>query len=490
MNIYKALIGEHWKESSSGRTISSSNPFNQEVWASIPSLTKEDVAEAVEAAHLAFHDWKKTNGLERATLMHRLADLIEAEADHLAQVETTDNGKLFKETKNQILFSARNYRYFAGYADKLLGDFIPMDNREMIDYTIMEPVGPVALITAWNSPLSLLANKLAPALATGNTVVIKPSEQASISTLEFAKLTIQAGFPSGVINVITGDGAAGDALIRHPLIAKVSFTGGSQTARAITKAVSDKLIPVTLELGGKSPNIIFADADLEDALTGAIAGIFGATGQTCIAGSRLLVERSIVEIVKERLIRKAATIQLGDPFDPATDMGPVANKLQLKKIVSMITEAKEEGAELLYGGELAKEAGLHGYFIKPTIFFTENPEINIACEEVFGPVLTIIPFNDPEEALSIANRSPYGLAAGIWTRDIKKAHRLAAEIEAGNVWINTYRASAAGAPFGGTKQSGYGRERSWHALYEYTHIKNVMVNLSTKKRDPFSMQTK
>jgi (Z)-2-((N-methylformamido)methylene)-5-hydroxybutyrolactone dehydrogenase len=489
VKTYQAFVGGKWKSSSSNRFLPSYNPYNQDVWAEIPLFTSDEISDCVQVAFDAFKEWKQTNGLERATLLYRLADLIEENAEHLAKVESTDNGKIITETKNQVLFTARNYRYFAGYADKLLGELIPLDNKELLDYTSMEPIGVVALITAWNSPLPLLANKLAPALATGNTVVVKPSEQASASTLEFAKLIEKAGFPPGVVNIITGDGSTGDALIRHPLIGKVSFTGGTHTARIISRAVSDKLIPITLELGGKSPNIIFEDADLNEAITGAMAGIFGASGQTCIAGSRLLVQRSIMDEVIDLLVEKTEKINFGDPLDPSTQMGPVANKDQYNKIMSMIEKANEEGAKLLCGGTAPQKEKLEGYFIKPTIFYTEDDTLSIAREEVFGPVLTIMPFDTVEEAVSLANDSVYGLAAGIWTKDIKKAHRTARQIDAGNVWVNTYRTSAVGTPFGGIKQSGYGRERSWHTLYEYTHIKNVMINLSDDVRDPFSMQT-
>lgn len=489
MKTYQAHIGGEWNISRNNEYLPSYNPYNQEIWAQIPLLSEKEISEAVECAHEAFSTWKKVNGLERAKLLHRFADLIEENADHLARVESMDNGKVLKETRNQVLFTARNYRYFAGFADKLMGDSIPLDNQELLNYTTMEPIGVIALITAWNSPLPLLANKLAPALATGNTVVIKPSEHASASTLELMHLIEQAGFPPGVVNVVTGDYRVGDTLVKHPLIGKVSFTGGTATARIISKAVSDKLIPLSLELGGKSPNIIFEDANLDKAVTGAIAGIFGAAGQTCIAGSRLLVQRSVLEQVKQQLISLTENIVLGDPLDDSTHMGPVANKNQFERILSMINQAKEEGAELLIGGSALENDNLKGYFIKPTIFYTENPKLTIACQEVFGPVLTIIPFDEVEDAIHLANDSIYGLAAGIWTQDIQKAHRTAKRLEAGNVWINTYRTSQVGTPFGGVKQSGYGRERSWHTLLEYTQLKNVMINLSDDSRDPFTMQT-
>ncbi|MCP8615914.1 aldehyde dehydrogenase [Salirhabdus salicampi] len=491
MEKYLAYINGQWLGSESGDTMPSYNPFNQEVWAEIPKMSKNDVDTAIEAASKAFSEWKSLNGLERSKLMFRLADLIEENADKLALVESTDNGKVIRETKNQVRFSARNYRYFAGYADKLLGNTIPVDNKNLLDFTTQEPLGVCVLITAWNSPLPLLANKLAPALATGNTVVIKPSEQASISTLEFARLVDLAGFPPGVVNVVTGDGSTGGSLVEHPKVAKVSFTGGVSTAKVISRAVSDQLIPTTLELGGKSPNIIFDDASLDEAIVGAMAGIFGAAGQTCIAGSRLLVHRDVLDKVVTALVDRTEKIKLGNPLEESTEMGPVANEQQLNKIKGMIKQAIDEGAELLTGGLEDPVVDSDGYFVKPTIFYTEDPaSLTIANEEVFGPVLVIIPFQDEMEAISIANDSDYGLAAGIWTRDIKKAHRVASKIEAGNIWINTYRTSQVGAPFGGIKFSGHGRERSWHALYDFTYTKNIMVNLSDDKRDPFSMQTK
>lgn len=489
MENYRAFVNGEFIESHTKSTISSHNPYTQSTWASIPEMDDKDVNNAIISANEAFKKWKaEYNGLDRSQLLINLANLMEENADQLALIDSTDNGKIIRETKNQVLFAARNYRYFAGYADKLLGDSVPLDNMDFLDYTVLEPLGVVGLITAWNSPLSLLANKLAPALATGNTVVIKPSELASASTLEFAKLINEAGFPPGVVNIVTGGANTGDALIRHPKIRKVSFTGGVETAKKIYSAVSENLIPVTLELGGKSPNIIFEDADIDEAVNGAIAGIFGAAGQTCIAGSRLLVEENIIDQVVEKLIEKVRKIKIGNPLDTDTDFGPLANKNQYNKILEIINQASSSDAKLLYGGKAIDTS--EGYFVEPTIFQTEDLSSYIVKEEIFGPVLTIIPFETLGDAVEIANNSIYGLAAGIWTKNIIKAHKIASQLEAGNVWINTYRASAVGTPFGGRKLSGFGRERSWHSLYEYTQTKNVMINLSETPRDPFLMQTK
>lgn len=473
--------------------IDSVNPFNQQVWAQIPQATQSQVEYAIDSARDTFEGrWAQTNGKTRAELMHRLADLLDQDAQRMAELETTDNGKVIRETKNQMHFSARNYRYFAGFADKLYGEVIPLDNPDLFDFTTREPLGVAVLITSWNSPMSLLSNKLAPALAAGCTVIVKPSEHTSVTTIEFAKLMDQAGFPPGVFNVVTGDSIVGDYLTKSKKVNKISFTGGSGTGRIISKNASENFIPVTLELGGKSPNIIFDDANLERAVVGAIAGIFAASGQTCIAGSRLLVQKNIYDEVITKMIDRANSIKLGNPLDLQTEMGPAANEPQYNKILSMIQKGKEEGAELVCGGTPMREGDLqHGYFIAPTIFSNvNNKTMTIAREEIFGPVLSVIPFEDEDDALEIANDTEYGLSSGVWTQDINRANRMAKKLQAGTVWVNTYRNAAAGAPFGGIKNSGYGRERSHHAILDYTYIKNVMIDTSDSERDPFSLQTK
>ncbi|MFC5749269.1 aldehyde dehydrogenase [Actinomadura rugatobispora] len=465
------------------------NPYTGQAWATVPTATTGDVDRAVEAATRTFHDtWRTTPGVQRARLMTALADLLESRADAIAEMETRDNGKVIRETRNQMGFAARNLRFFAGYADKLYGRTVPLDHPGMFDFTRRRPYGVAGLVTAWNSPIALLANKLPPALATGNTVVVKPSEHASVTTCELGLLAAEAGFPPGVVNVVTGDGAVGDALTGHPGIGKISFTGGSATGTRVAEAAARRLVPLTLELGGKSPNIVFADADLDRAVVGAVAGIFGAAGQTCIAGSRLLVHRPVYERVAGAIVERAGRIRLGDPLDPGTEMGPVANRPQFDRILALIEAGRDEGAALLTGGGPAEGAG-EGLFIRPTVFGDVSPGMRVAAEEIFGPVLSIIPFDDEDEAVRIANDIDYGLAAGVWTGDIDRAHRVTERLEAGSVWVNTYRATAAQAPFGGVKRSGYGRERGEEALAEYTYVQNVMIDYSGAARDPFSIRT-
>lgn len=488
MQTYQMLINGEWTSGSKQQFFESMNPYSGEAWANIPEASEQDVTQAIEAANHAFQNgWKQTSGYERAKLMNRLAELIEENAEHLAHIETRDNGKVVRETHKQMFFAARAYRFYAGYADKIGGETIPLDNTEMFDYTLREPLGVAVLITSWNSPIQLLTNKLAPALAAGNTVVIKPSEYASASTLEVMKLAEQAGFPKGVINCVTGGAKVGEALTKSDKVHKISFTGGLLAARYIGRNAAEHFIPLTLELGGKSPNIIFEDADLARAIPGAMAGIFASSGQTCIAGSRLFVHESLVKQVSSELKARAEQIVLGDPMDEKTEMGPIANETQYNSIKAVLQEAEAEGAKVLTGG-LNGAKDLQGYFIRPTILVDVQNSMKVAQNEVFGPILTIIPFKTEEEAIRLANDSVYGLASGIWTQNLARAHRVAKQIEAGTVWINTYRASAAQAPFGGVKRSGYGRERGLHALLDYTKVKNIMIDLSNDVRDPFSIK--
>lgn len=471
--------------------LQSTNPYTGEVWAQMPDATAQEVGQAVQAANRAFEGgWRSTPGIKRAALLLRLAELIEADADRMSAIESRDNGKIVRETRPQMLWVGRQLRYFAGYADKLFGMQVPVDQPDILDYLTLEPFGTVALITAWNSPLALLANKLAPALAAGNCVVVKPSEHASASTLEFASLVEQAGFPPGVFNVVTGGAETGRALVEHPGVALVSFTGSPQVGREIAAMAGRRLIPVKLELGGKSPNIIFDDADLDRAIVGALAGIFGATGQTCVAGSRLLVQRGVYEEVVARLAERARKIKLGNPAEPATEMGTVANEPQFRRILAAIETARAAGARLVCGGGRATGPGLDsGYFVQPTIFADVDNNSHLAQEEIFGPVLAIIPFDTEADAIRMANDSRYGLASGLWTRDLNRAMRVSRAMQSGSVWVNTYRALAAQAPFGGFKESGIGRERGEAGLKEYLTTRNVMIDYSNDVRDPFAIRT-
>ena len=405
---YDLYIGGQWVRPNSGERFPTYNPFTQQPWATISQGDAHDVAMAIATARRTFETvWKHKTGLERATLIFRLADLVEGRAEHIGTLETTDNGKVIRETTSQARFLARTLRFYAGYADKIWGKVIPLDRRDVFDYAAMVPLGVIGVITAWNSPMALLGNKLAASLAAGNCVVIKPSEHASVTTLEFGKLMEQAGFPPGVFNVVTGDARTGAALAGAEGLDKISFTGSGVAGRAISVAAGRTLTPVIMELGGKSPNIIFADCELDKAIIGAFSGIFGATGQTCVAGSRLLVQRGVYDEVVERLTKRAPGIRLGNPLDPKTEMGTAANEPQFDRIMGFIDSAKREGARLVAGGDRATGSDLgQGLFVQPTIFADVRNDMRLAQEEIFGPVLAIIPFETEDEADRDRQRYP------------------------------------------------------------------------------------
>jgi (Z)-2-((N-methylformamido)methylene)-5-hydroxybutyrolactone dehydrogenase len=488
---YKMLVGGEWVEARSGKTFESTNPYTGRVWATAPVADEEDVDAAVQAARRAFDEgpWGKMTGTERARLIRRLADLLAENSEHLAQVESTDNGKLIREMGGQLGALPEWYYYFAGAADKVQGETIPSDKLNFFVYTRREPIGVVGAIVPWNSPLLLLSFKLATALAAGCTIVVKPAEQTPASILEFAKLFEEAGFPPGVFNVVTGFGpTTGRSLVRHPGVDKVAFTGSTETGISVMKDAADHLAKISLELGGKSPNIVFADADLEASGNGVVSGIFAATGQTCIAGSRLFVQEDVHDDLVDRLAEKAGDIKMGNPLEMETEIGPVAFEEQLEKVQGYIESGREEGARLVCGGKRPQEEGLKdGYFIEPTIFTQVSNDMRVAQEEIFGPVLSVIPFQDEEELVRQANDTRYGLAAGIWTKDLQRAHRVAHALRAGTVWVNSYRTLSFNTPFGGHKMSGLGLENGLESLKEYTQVKSVWVELSGETRDPFTL---
>ncbi|MCE9661028.1 MAG: aldehyde dehydrogenase [Burkholderiales bacterium] len=492
MQKYRMYIDGKEVDSSSGRWFDSFNPYTGEPWAQVAEGSADDVDRAVRVAHRAFSEgsWPELTASQRGLLLHKLGDLLARDAKKLAELEVRDNGKLIAEMQGQLNYIPNWYYYFGGLADKIQGATLPLDKKGYFNFTRHEPLGVVAAITPWNSPLLILSMKLAPALAAGNTVVIKPSEFTSASTLEFVKLFEEAGFPPGVVNVVTGFGKdVGTPLVTHPLVKKVAFTGSDSTGRQINELAAKSFKRVTLELGGKSPNIVFADAKLDDAVNGAVAGIFAATGQTCIAGSRLLLQDSIYDSFMDKLLSMAKTARMGDPMSLQTQVGPVTTRPQYDKVLSYIDIAKKEGAKLVLGGGAATrpECG-KGWFVEPTVFTEVDNKMRIAQEEVFGPVLSVIRFKDEEEALAIANDVRFGLGSGVWTNDIGRAIRMSERIQAGTVWINTYRAVSYLSPFGGYKDSGLGHENGMDAVREYLQVKSVWINTGAATANPFVMR--
>ncbi|WP_134704374.1 aldehyde dehydrogenase [Ammoniphilus sp. YIM 78166] len=488
---YRMYINGEWVESSSGEYFESYNPATAEPWCLVAKGTEADVDRAVQAAQDAFEhaSWRSLTYTQRGKLLRRLGDLIAARVEDLAVYETLDNGKLIREMRGQLQYLPEFFYYYAGLADKIHGETLPIDKPDMFAFTTREPLGVVAAITPWNSPLYLTTLKLAPALAAGNTMVIKPSEVTSASLLELVPLIEEAGFPPGVVNVVTGFGdPVGSALTSHPLVRRIAFTGGTESARHVVRNSAQNFARVTLELGGKSPNIVFDDADADSAAMGIIAGIFGAAGQSCVAGSRAFLQKGIYDRVLEKVVDRASKIVIGDPLAPETEVGPLATEGQVKRMEYYVQAGHEHGARLVYGGK-RPEALNKGWYFQPTIFEHTDTKIRIAQEEIFGPVLTVIPFETEEEVVRMANSTNYGLAAGIWTNHLAKAHRVAKGVRAGIVWVNTYRSISPIAPIGGSHWSGYGRESGYDAIYEYTEDKVVWINTSSEPMpDPFIMR--
>lgn len=491
MQTYQLYIDGRRCEPAGGEYFESFDPYTGKPWALIPKGTAADVERAVEAADRAFNGpWHAMTASARGALLRRLGDLIARDAERLSGIEVRDNGKLMAEMLGQLRYMPQWFHYYGGLADKIEGTVIPIDKPGYFTFTRPEPLGVVAAITPWNSPLLLLAWKMAPALAAGNTLVIKPSEFTSASTLELMPLLEEAGFPPGTVNVVTGFGAdVGAPLADHPLVRKVAFTGSDATGRRVYESAARGLKKVSLELGGKSPNIVFADANLDDAVNGAVSGIFAATGQTCIAGSRLLLQRSVHDEFLERLLTLARSARMGDPSRMETQVGPVTTQPQYRKVLEYIDVAQKEGARLVLGGGPAKrpECG-EGWFVEPTVFTDVNNCMRIAQEEVFGPVLAVIPFDDEDEAVAIANGTLYGLAAGVWTQDMGRAIRMTERLRAGTVWVNTYRAVSYMVPFGGFKNSGLGRESGIEAIREYLDTKSVWINVGAPVGNPFVLR--
>ena len=486
---FKMYINGEWVDSSSGKKIETLNPENNEVWATVPEANEKDVDLAVKSAQKAFeNNWSTLHPKERAKYLIKIANELRANAEHLGKIETIDTGKLFRETKTQANYIAEYYDYFAGLADKIEGTVVPIDKKDMQVITTRIPIGVVAAIIPWNSQMLLTAVKLAPALAMGNTVVIKASELAPVTLLEFGKLIEKAGLPKGVVNIITGFGEpCGKALTSHDLVERIAFTGGPETARHIIKNSSENLSQVSLELGGKSPVAVFKDADQENALNGITAGIFGASGQSCIAGSRLYIQSEIYDEFLNKLVEKAKKIKLGDPMDLNAQMGPLSNFKQIEFIEKIVKKTLDQGGKLRCGGERSNISN-KGYYYPATIIECENHNMPSAENELFGPVLSVMKFKSEDEVIKLMNDNKYGLSSGVYSTNLARAMRVSKAIRAGIVFVNTYRLISPVAPFGGIKDSGYGKEAGIESIKEYTRLKTTWYNTSEKPMsDPFTM---
>ncbi len=490
----KNFIAGEWHKPRSGRYLPSFDPTNGEAWYEAADSGADDVDDAVAAAKRALKDpaWRRMTQTARGAMVRKLGELLATRANDIAALETRDNGKLLKEMRAQVSYAPEVFNYFAGMADKIQGDTIPINKLDMLNFTLREPLGVIGIIIPWNSPMYLLAGTVAPCLAIGNTVVIKPSEHTSASALAFAEIAAEAGFPPGVVNVVTGYGhTAGDALTKHPDVAKIAFTGGTETGRRVAANAASHLAPCTMELGGKSPHVVFDDADLDRAANGIVAGIFAAAGQSCVAGSRCFVQKRVFDDVVGRVIERGRKVRIGHPTDEDTQLGPLALKDQLDKVQRYVGFAVEDGAKLVLGGRRPQDAALaRGWYYEPTLFVDVKNDMRFCRDEIFGPVAGVMAFDNEDDLIRLANDTTFGLAAGVWTRDIDRAMRFARDIDAGLVWINTYRTAAYTSPSGGFKSSGYGKHNGFEAIREMTRLKNVMIDYSGVTHDPFVMRVK
>jgi len=474
------FINNQWRDASAGKTMEVVNPATEDVCATVASADAADLNAAVDAARAALNGpWGQMSARERGRLVRRLGERLMERADEVSRLETLHNGKPISESRHiEIPAAAECFEYYGGWSDKVMGETVPVKGN-YLNYTLREPLGVCAAIVPWNFPLLIAVWKIAPALACGNTMIVKPASQTPLTALALGEIALEVGLPPGVLNVLTGPGARlGQAIVEHPGIDKIAFTGDTSTGKAIMKGAADTLKKITLELGGKSPNIVLADADIEAAIRGATIGIFYGKGEVCAAGSRLLVDKAIKNEFIDKLAARARKMVAGDPMDPKTRFGALSSKKQMETVLRYVESGKSEGATLVAGGSRTDIGTGKGYFVQPTVFADVTPAMTISREEIFGPVLAAIEFADLDQAIAVANDSPYGLAAGVWTKDIKKAHYVARKLQAGTVWINTYNVYDTASPFGGYKQSGFGREMSAHALEHYTQIKSVWVDLN------------